>query len=419
MRFQRAQAFGAIKIRATAILAASLLLPALGFAQSVTGVNPAFGHPGDVVMLSGSGLASDDVVRFGPNQAAVLTATGSDLMVQVPSGQPLGPTTVSVNGNNGPTFHTVANTKIANVPPNPVAACQGCSCATCGCQDTMTSPCVSRPAYLGGLSGGSNYGERGEFFSQSTDLSVPGIPGALPAVQFQLIRIYRSASDANGTQGSKWDQNYFESLSVEPDGSIMDHNLGRNDRYLLNNMGNYVAPPEFFTQLVKNGDGSYSITYPDGTVKKFNSQGQLISITDRNSNAITFAYSGQELTTVIDTLGRPITYSYSSGRLMDVTDYLGRTVTYTYDTTGNLTSVTTPVVTGTPNGNNFSAGKTTQYNLRLCWAAAYDDPAQRSGRLRTSRPSQHVRLARKTFHAILWRAQRFVSYGRRYLYLYL
>ena len=363
--FSGLHAFGAIRIRKTAILAVLLCVPSLGFAQSVSGVNPAFGHPGDVVTLSGSGFASNDVVRFGPNQAPVLTATGSDLTVQVPNGQPLGPTLVSVNGNNGPTFHTVANAKIANVPPNPAVACgtSQCPCPTCGCQEPQSSPCVSQSTRLGGTPGGSNYGERGEFFQPATDLAIPGVPGADPLVQFSLTRMYRSASDASGPQGSKWDQGYFEHLTVEPDGSIMDSNNGRNDRYLLNNMGNYVAPPELFTQLVKNGDGSYTLTYKNRTVKSFNSEGEITSISDRNGDSIALAYNGQgQLTAVTDTLGRPITYTYnSSGRLTEVTDYNGRTVTYTYDSNGNLTSVTTPAVTGTPNGNNFPSGKTTRY----------------------------------------------------------
>ncbi|MGO9272697.1 MAG: DUF6531 domain-containing protein [Terriglobia bacterium] len=362
---ERSEALGVFKFRGAAILAVLLCLPSLGFAQSVNSITPAFGHPGDVVVLGGSGFDSSDVVQFGPNRAPVLTA-GTDLTVQVPSGQPLGPTIVSVNGSStGLTFHTVANSKIADVPPNPVAACgkPTCPCPTCGCGDPLSSPCVSQGAYLGGMPGGSNYGERGEFFYPSTDLSIPGTPGALPAVQYTLTRIYRSASDASGPQGNKWDQNYFEYLSVEPDGSIMDHNSGRNDRYLRNNMGNYVAPPEIYTRLVRNHDGSYTLTYRDQTTKQFSSQGEITEITDRNGNSMTFSYNGaNQLTTVTDTLGRPITYTYNgSGQLTEVTDFIGRTVTYAYDTSGNLSSVTTPAVAGTPNGNDFPAGKTTRY----------------------------------------------------------
>ena len=40
---------------------------------------------------------------------------------------------------------------------------------------------------------------------------------------------------------------------------------------------------------------------------------------------------------------------------------MGRTVTFAYDANGNLSSVTSPAVTGTPTGNNFANGVTTTY----------------------------------------------------------
>src|ERR1041385_275783 len=70
-------------------------------AASVTGISPALGHPGDVIQVNGSGFdtnPSNNVVRFGPNRAPVFSATAVQLIVQVPNGQPLGPTVVSVNG---------------------------------------------------------------------------------------------------------------------------------------------------------------------------------------------------------------------------------------------------------------------------------------------------------------------------------
>jgi YD repeat-containing protein len=151
---------------------------------------------------------------------------------------------------------------------------------------------------------------------------------------------------------------------VDPDGSIVHHNgLGRNDLYLLNNVGELVAPPEFYTQLTHNADGSYSLQYKDQTVKQFDQTGKIQKITDRNRNSLGFSYNSRgELATVTDTLGRPISYSYdASRRLTQITDFIGRKVTYAYDATGNLVSATTPVVTGTPNGDDFPSGKTTRY----------------------------------------------------------
>ena len=340
-------------------------------AATISSISPPIGHAGDVVQLNGSGFdtnSSNDVVRFGPNRAPVLAATSTQLTVQVPNGQPLGPTTVSLNGANGPRFTTVTNTKIASIPPNPAAACSGCTCGTCSCGDKQSSLCVSKPANLGGSNGsgsGNIYGERGEFFQNVTDLAIPGRPGAADSLQFKIQRFYRSAATNSGALGRNWDHSYLERLEVEPDGSIMDHNgLGRNDRYLLNNHGSYVAPAEFYTTLVKNPDGSYTLTYRDRTVKEFDSSGKIQRIQDRNANVLAFSYDAQNrLQTVTDTFGRAITYTYDgSNRIHEITDFVGRTVTYNYSGNGDLVSVTTPAVTGTPNGNDFPSGKTTTYS---------------------------------------------------------
>ena len=65
---------------------------------------------------------------------------------------------------------------------------------------------------------------------------------------------------------------------------------------------------------------------------------------------------------MLDTLGRPITYTHDAqGRLSNVEDFIGRVITLTYDADGNLVEVTSPAVTGTPNGNDFPQGKTTLY----------------------------------------------------------
>ncbi len=44
-----------------------------------------------------------------------------------------------------------------------------------------------------------------------------------------------------------------------------------------------------------------------------------------------------------------------------MTDFSGRVVRLTYDANGDLVSITTPAVTGTPNGNDFPQGKTTRF----------------------------------------------------------
>src|SRR5260370_10178618 len=338
---------------------------AFGAAQSISGISPIAGQAGDVVKINGSGFAATMVVNFGPKRASVLASTATQLTVQVPNGQPLGPTSVTVGGSAGRSFITIARSKIA-LPSNPPAACRGTTGLDgCSCRDNNSSQCVSKGAYLGGTTNNNNiYGERGEFFQDVTDMNIPGRPGAGPAGQFAVQRQYRAAVVTNGPLGNKWNHSYFESLQVEPGGSVVHQDgSGRSDLYLLNNLGTFVAPPEFYTTLTHNPDGSYSLQYKDRTIKKFDATGKLQAISDRNGNALTFGYSLQgQLATVTDTLGRPITYTYdSNGRLTRITDFAGRIIAYTYDSAGDLVSATTPAVTGTPNGNDFPSGKTPSY----------------------------------------------------------
>src|SRR6266542_6954463 len=54
----------------------------------------------------------------------------------------------------------------------------------------------------------------------------------------------------------------------------------------------YVAaqPLDFRGQVVKNVDNSYTLTFEDGRVHRFNASGKLLSLTDRNANIVTLSY---------------------------------------------------------------------------------------------------------------------------------
>src|SRR5262249_27127017 len=72
-----------------------------------------------------------------------------------------------------------------------------------------------------------------------------------------------------------------------------------------------------------------------------------------------------QLVAVEDALNRLFNYSYYTGDtpavglLRTVTEFSGRVLQFGYSTLGELTTVTPPAVTDTPNGNNFTS--TTQY----------------------------------------------------------
>jgi len=138
---------------------------------------------------------------------------------------------------------------------------------------------------------------------------------------------------------------------------------------------------EFFRKLEQNGNGTYTLTFSDRGKWNFHPldsgpvavRGKISTAVDRNNNTTTFAYDAWGwLTSVTDPLGRSLTITYHAGPLSDyiesVCDFTGRCVTYAhYDGVesggnfGDLKSVTSPAVTGTPTGNDFPQGKTVTY----------------------------------------------------------
>jgi RHS repeat-associated protein len=111
----------------------------------------------------------------------------------------------------------------------------------------------------------------------------------------------------------------------------------------------YRATNDDTSTLMHNGDGSWTRTYPDGTVVQFNASGQEVSEADRNGNATDYAYvaSGQpgagSLKTITDPVGLVTTLAYDgSGYLSTITDPAGRVTTVTVDSGGNLTEIVDP-----------------------------------------------------------------------------
>ena len=70
----------------------------------------------------------------------------------------------------------------------------------------------------------------------------------------------------------------------------------------------YRGPTSDPSTLVQNSDGSWTRTYPDGTVIQFNSSGQETSESDRNGNTFTYAY---------------VTSGAAAGALATITDPVG------------------------------------------------------------------------------------------------
>lgn len=204
----------------------------------------------------------------------------------------------------------------------------------------------------------------GELEFSQTDLKIPG-----RGFDFELKRTYRSKLHFNGRVGYNWVFNYYQLLAI-PEAADANQNIirsmenGLQYTYVANGDGSYTSPNSIFDVLRKNTDSTYTVRRPDGFKVQFNAQGEMTAHIDRYGNTMTFLYDDSErLSRVIDTLGREIVFSYrsDSGHIDTVTDFSGRSVRYFYDQDRNLIAARTPVVTGTPNDNDFVNGKFTQY----------------------------------------------------------
>ena len=182
-----------------------------------------------------------------------------------------------------------------------------------------------------------------------TDLVLPAIGGGLP-----LGRVYNSLAPAPGSSdwfstafGYDWRFNQAPDVRLVPnaDGSVAYHGPSGNVATFVASGPSFVSPADLDVALVRAGDGTYTLNVSGGAeVMTFSADGNLLSTTDRNGNAMTFAYpDGRRVTSITSTAGTApgntaiIDYSGPAGRVasMSVTaDAVTRTVRYTYDSTG-------------------------------------------------------------------------------------
>ncbi len=204
----------------------------------------------------------------------------------------------------------------------------------------------------------------GELVHEEIDLAIPG-----RGFDFELKRTYRSRFNFNGILGNNWEFSYNQHLVV-PNANAANQDIlrssgnGRLDTYTKNGDGSYTSPDSFFDVLTKHANDTYTIRDRVGFKINFDADGKMISHVDRAENTMTFFYDVDgRLTTIEDTLGREIDFTYreDSGHIDAVTDFAGRTIRYHYDEFGDLVAVRTPIVDGTPNGNDFIAGKYKTY----------------------------------------------------------
>lgn len=167
------------------------------------------------------------------------------------------------------------------------------------------------------------------------------LPGKGPLLGEALI--YNSGDSADTGLGAGWLLARSETLTAQPDGSMVwRDDDGTRHRFTRNVDGSYASPVGVRVTLRAEAGGAYTLTYPDQVVTRFEG-GRLVAAQDENGNKLTLAWdAGGRLTGQTDASGRSLAYGYdAAGKLVSLKDPAARTWTFAYDA-GRLASVTDP-----------------------------------------------------------------------------
>jgi len=166
---------------------------------------------------------------------------------------------------------------------------------------------------------------RGEFVERDVDLQLAG-----RGLDFVWTRTYRSQQPEGGESGlgPDWDHSY--NLWLEEDGGTVTVGMGnaRAIEFEETSLGsNTYEAPGWPCRL--NDDGGYRLHWASGITWTFGANNRVSSISDRNGNTLTLAYSGNQLTSITDTLENVAAVSYDGDRI-DGVSIVGREVEYTW-----------------------------------------------------------------------------------------
>ena len=123
---------------------------------------------------------------------------------------------------------------------------------------------------------------------------------------------------------------------------------GNIERFARKTDSSYDPPLGSASELIRNGDGTFTYKTKDKVTINFNAAGKIANWNHPAGPVVNFTYDGSnKLTSVSNGMGRALTFSYTGDNLTQVSDGNGRTVGLAYDSAGNLQSCTDPLSNAT------------------------------------------------------------------------
>jgi RHS repeat-associated protein len=103
-------------------------------------------------------------------------------------------------------------------------------------------------------------------------------------------------------------------------------------------------------KIVKNSDGSYTLTSDDNSTERYDNLGYVLELKNPSGIGWTFSYNNYYLSRVTHTSGRYIQFTWTGNQLTSVTDPAGNQFNYTYQSLGvaNKYVLASTVRPGTP-----------------------------------------------------------------------
>lgn len=224
----------------------------------------------------------------------------------------------------------------------------------------------------------------GDFVLTRQDVLLPG-----RGLSVDLTFTYRSRSGYNGPFGYGWDMTYNKRIKkLANNNLVVLRGANRKDEFTISGSA-YSAPSGIYDTLVKNTNGTYTLTSKHGDKEFYDANGNLTRVEDRNGNALTFTYdpagrlpiTGRSayfvnqttgiiareyrLTQITDTIGRAVSFSYTAEGRVSTIAYGGRVIRYEYDAAGlgDLLRVIMPATPAFPSGTTTSYAYDTRHNL--------------------------------------------------------
>lgn len=197
------------------------------------------------------------------------------------------------------------------------------------------------------------------------------------AVGFTLY--HNSIGAYNGALGQGWSHAYDVSIAYTTGSSAIVRMADGLQVPYTESSGTFTPPAGWYHNLVKNTNGSWTLTFKNQSKYQFNSAGLLTAVQDRAGNSVSVnRNAGGQITTVTSPDGRALTFAYdANNQVSSVTDPTSRVWSFSYNGSGQLTGVTYPVLSGTlyTRGFTYNAAHDilTETDLRgKVWSWTYD-----------------------------------------------